>query len=59
MKALVFRFLLRGPFSVEIMFQSYGHIQRRHGRTGTDRAYHLHQLTQEYKTTEKQGKKNY
>jgi hypothetical protein len=38
------------------MFQSYGHIQRRHGRTGTDRAYYLNQLVQEYKTSDKQSK---
>ncbi|KAI8984407.1 hypothetical protein BDF20DRAFT_387587 [Mycotypha africana] len=33
------------------MFQSKGYIERRHGKNGTDRAYHLKQLVQEYKTT--------
>ncbi|KAL0142845.1 armadillo repeat-containing protein 7 [Mucor lusitanicus] len=34
------------------MFQSKAYIERRHGKTGTDRAYYLNQLVQEYKTTE-------
>lgn len=39
-----------------IMFQSRAYIERRHGKTGTDRAYYLSQLAQEYKTTDSQGK---
>ncbi|CAO3656698.1 unnamed protein product [Mucor fragilis] len=37
------------------MFQSKAYIERRHGKTGTDRAYYLNQLVQEYKTTESQA----
>lgn len=42
-------------FALYIMFQSKAYIERRHGKTGTDRAYYLNQLVQEYKTTESQG----
>lgn len=38
------------------MFQSKEYIERRHGKTGTDRAYFLNQLTNEYKTTTNAGK---
>ncbi|KAL9555569.1 hypothetical protein MBANPS3_002289 [Mucor bainieri] len=37
------------------MFQSKAYIERRHGKTGTDRAYYLNQLAQEYKSTESKG----
>ncbi|KAI8983588.1 armadillo repeat containing 7-like protein [Pilobolus umbonatus] len=33
------------------MFQSKRYIERRHGATGTDRAYYLNQLVQEYKVS--------
>ncbi|KAI7906505.1 uncharacterized protein BX663DRAFT_548680 [Cokeromyces recurvatus] len=39
------------------MFQSKEYIERRHGRTGTDRAYFLSQLVQEYNTTKSQEAK--
>lgn len=39
------------------MFQSKEYILKKHGQNGTDRAYYLKQLTEEYKKTEKQGKK--
>ncbi|KAG2203164.1 hypothetical protein INT46_001431 [Mucor plumbeus] len=34
------------------MFQSKSYIERRHGKTGTDRAYYLKKLVQEYETTD-------
>lgn len=37
------------------MFQSKGYIERRHGKTGTDRAYYLKKLVQEYETTDNKG----
>lgn len=37
------------------MFQSEAYIERRHGKNGTDRAYYLTQLVQEYTATEKKG----
>lgn len=40
------------------MFQSKEYILKKHGKTGTDRPYYLKQLTNEYKTTDKQGKNN-
>ncbi|KAI9480958.1 MAG: hypothetical protein EXX96DRAFT_617921 [Benjaminiella poitrasii] len=39
------------------MFQSKEYIERRHGRSGTDRAYFLSQLVQEYNTTKSQEAK--
>ncbi|KAG1112100.1 hypothetical protein G6F42_014836 [Rhizopus arrhizus] len=39
------------------MFQSRAYIERRHGKTGTDRAYYLSQLAQEYRTTDSQEAK--
>ena len=37
------------------MFQSKSYIERRHGKTGTDRAYYLKKLVQEYETTDSKG----
>ncbi|CEP15764.1 hypothetical protein [Parasitella parasitica] len=37
------------------MFQSKDYIERRHGKTGTDRATYLKQLVQEYETTDDKG----
>ncbi|KAI9345747.1 hypothetical protein BD770DRAFT_463281 [Pilaira anomala] len=39
------------------MFQSKEYILKKHGKTGTDRPYYLKQLTNEYKTTDKQDAK--
>lgn len=38
------------------MFQSKEYIEKRHGKTGTDRAFYLNQLVKEYKTTTSEGK---
>lgn len=39
------------------MFQTKEYIEKRHGKTGTDRAFYLNQLTKEYKTTTSEGKR--
>ncbi|GAA5802791.1 hypothetical protein HPULCUR_008266 [Helicostylum pulchrum] len=39
------------------MFQSKEYILKKHGQNGTDRAYYLKQLTEEYKKTDKQEAK--
>ncbi|KAI8095511.1 hypothetical protein BDF21DRAFT_8865 [Thamnidium elegans] len=39
------------------MFQSKEYILKKHGQNGTDRAYYLKQLTEEYKKTDEQEAK--